>query len=73
MLTIDFFHYCSKSYYACPDDETFRYMAKLYSGSHFNMSQSQEFKAGITNGALWYVTCSKIFKIQKVPYDFTEI
>ncbi|XP_076898101.1 carboxypeptidase SOL1-like isoform X1 [Bidens hawaiensis] len=44
----------SKSYYACPDDETFRYMAKLYSGSHYNMSQSQEFKAGITNGALWY-------------------
>ncbi|XP_076925436.1 carboxypeptidase SOL1-like [Bidens hawaiensis] len=44
----------SKSYYACPDDETFRYMAKLYSESHYNMSQSQEFKAGITNGALWY-------------------
>ncbi|KAI7757424.1 hypothetical protein M8C21_016060 [Ambrosia artemisiifolia] len=44
----------SKNYYACPDDEAFRYMAKLYSGSHYNMSQSREFKAGITNGAYWY-------------------
>ncbi|KAI3760839.1 hypothetical protein L1987_51238 [Smallanthus sonchifolius] len=44
----------SKSYYACPDDEAFRYMAKLYSGSHYNMSRSQEFEAGITNGAHWY-------------------
>ncbi|MFS7912825.1 putative metallocarboxypeptidase D [Helianthus anomalus] len=44
----------SKSYYACPDDEAFKYMAKLYSGSHYNMSRSQEFKAGITNGAYWY-------------------
>nr|XP_043636786.1 carboxypeptidase SOL1 [Erigeron canadensis] len=44
----------SKSYYACPDDEAFRYMAKLYSGSHINMSHSNEFEAGITNGAHWY-------------------
>ncbi|KAK9072765.1 hypothetical protein SSX86_009200 [Deinandra increscens subsp. villosa] len=44
----------SKSYYACPDDEAFRYMAKLYSGSHYNMSRSEEFKEGITNGAYWY-------------------
>ncbi|XP_023728257.1 carboxypeptidase SOL1 [Lactuca sativa] len=44
----------SKSYFACPDDETFKYMAKLYSGSHFNMSQSSEFEEGITNGAQWY-------------------
>lgn len=44
----------SKSYYACPDDEAFRYMAKLYSGSHYNMSRSKEFEAGITNGAHWY-------------------
>ncbi|XP_071716188.1 carboxypeptidase SOL1 [Rutidosis leptorrhynchoides] len=44
----------SKSYYACPDDEVFIYMAKLYSGSHYNMSLSKEFDAGITNGAYWY-------------------
>ncbi|KAL4556706.1 hypothetical protein LXL04_034863 [Taraxacum kok-saghyz] len=44
----------SKSYYACPDDETFKYMAKVYSGSHFNMSKSEEFESGITNGAQWY-------------------
>lgn len=44
----------SKNYYACPDDEAFRYLAKLYSGSHFNMSRSNEFDSGITNGAYWY-------------------
>ncbi|KVH98605.1 Peptidase M14, carboxypeptidase A, partial [Cynara cardunculus var. scolymus] len=44
----------SKSYYACPDDEAFRYMAKLYSHSHHNMSRSKEFEEGITNGAHWY-------------------
>lgn len=44
----------SQNYYACPDDETFKYMAKLYSTSHFNMSSSNEFKEGIVNGAQWY-------------------
>ncbi|XP_022133691.1 carboxypeptidase SOL1 isoform X2 [Momordica charantia] len=43
-----------KYYYACPDDETFRFMASVYSRSHHNMSFSQEFQGGITNGASWY-------------------
>ncbi|KAJ0972802.1 hypothetical protein J5N97_020761 [Dioscorea zingiberensis] len=43
-----------KEYYACPDDRTFRYMASVYSHSHYNMSLSKEFEGGITNGALWY-------------------
>eukprot|EP00268_Persea_americana_P056242 TRINITY_DN6615_c0_g1_i9.p1 TRINITY_DN6615_c0_g1~~TRINITY_DN6615_c0_g1_i9.p1 ORF type:complete len:273 (+),score=47.55 TRINITY_DN6615_c0_g1_i9:509-1327(+) len=43
-----------KYYYACPDDKTFRYMASVYSHSHFNMSLSKEFEEGITNGAFWY-------------------
>ncbi|KAL6861527.1 hypothetical protein ACP4OV_017227 [Aristida adscensionis] len=44
----------SKRYYGCPDDKTFRYMAAVYSQSHYNMSLSKEFEGGITNGALWY-------------------
>ncbi|KAL5211596.1 hypothetical protein ABZP36_022443 [Zizania latifolia] len=44
----------SKQYYGCPDDKTFRYMALVYSQSHYNMSLSKEFKGGITNGAFWY-------------------
>ncbi|CAA6671716.1 unnamed protein product [Spirodela intermedia] len=43
-----------KEYYACPDDKTFRYMANVYSLSHRNMSLSNEFPGGITNGASWY-------------------
>ncbi|XP_073000243.1 carboxypeptidase SOL1 isoform X2 [Typha latifolia] len=43
-----------KQYYACPDDSTFRYMASIYSRSHYNMSLSKEFEGGITNGAFWY-------------------
>ncbi|KAI3465436.1 hypothetical protein Pfo_022099 [Paulownia fortunei] len=43
-----------KKYYGCPDDETFRYLASLYSKSHYNMSLSKEFPGGITNGAFWY-------------------
>ncbi|PHT50550.1 hypothetical protein CQW23_10297 [Capsicum baccatum] len=43
-----------KYYYGCPDDETFRYMASIYSRSHHNMSLSGEFPDGITNGAYWY-------------------
>ncbi|KAK4382637.1 Carboxypeptidase SOL1 [Sesamum angolense] len=43
-----------KNYYECPDDETFRYLASLYSRSHYNMSLSKEFPGGITNGAFWY-------------------
>ncbi|XP_068652267.1 carboxypeptidase SOL1-like [Aristolochia californica] len=43
-----------KQYYACPDDKTFQYIASVYSSSHYNMSQSEEFDGGITNGALWY-------------------
>ncbi|CAN8235503.1 unnamed protein product [Cochlearia groenlandica] len=43
-----------KYYYGCPDDETFRFLARIYSKSHRNMSLSQEFPEGITNGASWY-------------------
>ncbi|XP_060198684.1 carboxypeptidase SOL1 isoform X1 [Lycium barbarum] len=43
-----------KYYYGCPDDETFRQMASIYSHSHHNMSLSKEFPGGITNGAYWY-------------------
>nr|GMC55191.1 carboxypeptidase SOL1 [Ipomoea batatas] len=43
-----------KYYFACPDDETFRYMGSLYSHHHRNMSLSTEFPEGITNGAHWY-------------------
>ncbi|KAH9626049.1 hypothetical protein KSS87_000369 [Heliosperma pusillum] len=43
-----------RDYYACPDDETFRYLAGVYSHSHHNMSLSKEFPEGITNGAAWY-------------------
>lgn len=48
---------CRKQYFACPDDKTFRYMASIYSQSHYNMSLSTEFKGGITNGAHWYEKC----------------
>ncbi|CAA0842000.1 carboxypeptidase D- putative [Striga hermonthica] len=41
-------------YYGCPDDQTFRFLASLYSRSHYNMSLSKEFPGGITNGAFWY-------------------
>ncbi|CAI8604315.1 unnamed protein product [Vicia faba] len=41
-------------YYGCPDDEAFRFMASIYSHSHYNMSSSKEFVDGITNGAAWY-------------------
>ncbi|XP_042494833.1 carboxypeptidase SOL1 isoform X2 [Macadamia integrifolia] len=43
-----------KEYYACPDDKAFQHMASAYSRSHYNMSLSQEFVGGITNGAFWY-------------------
>ncbi|KAI4366834.1 hypothetical protein MLD38_022651 [Melastoma candidum] len=43
-----------KHYYACPDDETFRFLASTYSHFHYNMSSSKEFPEGITNGASWY-------------------
>ncbi|KAL6578273.1 suppressor of los1-1 [Orobanche minor] len=43
-----------KNYYGCPDDQTFRFLASIYSRSHYNMSRSKEFPGGITNGALWY-------------------
>ncbi|KAL2324664.1 hypothetical protein Fmac_023722 [Flemingia macrophylla] len=41
-------------YYGCPDDDAFRFMASIYSHSHYNMSLSKEFLGGITNGAAWY-------------------
>ncbi|KAJ4850240.1 hypothetical protein Tsubulata_008171 [Turnera subulata] len=41
-------------YYGCPDDDTFQFMASIYSNSHRNMSLSKEFPGGITNGASWY-------------------
>uniref|UniRef100_A0A7N0VN70 Peptidase M14 domain-containing protein n=1 Tax=Kalanchoe fedtschenkoi TaxID=63787 RepID=A0A7N0VN70_KALFE len=43
-----------KNYFSCPDDETFRFLASIYSHSHYNMSTSKEFEGGITNGASWY-------------------
>ncbi|KAL6527222.1 suppressor of los1-1 [Orobanche gracilis] len=43
-----------KNYCGCPDDQTFRFLASIYSKSHYNMSRSKEFPGGITNGALWY-------------------
>ncbi|KAL0432772.1 UNVERIFIED_CONTAM: Carboxypeptidase SOL1 [Sesamum latifolium] len=43
-----------KYYYGCPDDKTFRFLASVYSRSHYNMSLSKEFPGGITNGAYWY-------------------
>ncbi|KAI4346545.1 hypothetical protein L6164_007434 [Bauhinia variegata] len=42
------------NYYACPDDDIFQFMARIYSHSHYNMSFSKEFVEGITNGASWY-------------------
>eukprot|EP00250_Pteridium_aquilinum_P018190 c23981_g1_i2 orf=864-1883(+) len=41
-------------YSMCDDDETFRYLAKVYSGSHISMLKSTEFSEGVTNGAAWY-------------------
>ncbi|PON52678.1 Peptidase [Parasponia andersonii] len=43
-----------RNYNACPDDETFRFLASVYSRSHYNMSLSSEYPGGLTNGALWY-------------------
>ncbi|XP_057776034.1 carboxypeptidase SOL1 [Salvia miltiorrhiza] len=43
-----------RDYFGCPDDKTFRFLASLYSRSHYNMSLSKEFPDGITNGAFWY-------------------
>ncbi|KAH7835850.1 hypothetical protein Vadar_030488 [Vaccinium darrowii] len=43
-----------KNYYSCPDDKTFKFLASVYSLSHHNMSLSEEFQGGITNGASWY-------------------
>ncbi|XP_052203673.1 carboxypeptidase SOL1 isoform X2 [Diospyros lotus] len=47
-------HNQTRNYYGCPDDDTFRFLASIYSRSHHNMSLSEEFKGGITNGASWY-------------------
>ncbi|KAL8487046.1 hypothetical protein ACS0TY_023656 [Phlomoides rotata] len=44
----------SKNYFGCPDDKAFRFLASLYSRSHYNMSLSKEFPDGVTNGAFWY-------------------
>ncbi|KAJ6221517.1 hypothetical protein RDWZM_000062 [Blomia tropicalis] len=53
-------------YTSCPDDETFRYLALLYSKTHPQMplgnctdscasfEYNEHFKDGITNGAAWY-------------------
>ncbi|RDX84508.1 Carboxypeptidase SOL1, partial [Mucuna pruriens] len=41
-------------YYGCADDDAFRFIASIYSHSHYNMSSSKEFLGGITNGAAWY-------------------
>ncbi|KAK8643158.1 hypothetical protein V6N13_012465 [Hibiscus sabdariffa] len=42
-----------KNYHACSDDGTFRFLASIYSTSHYNMSLSKQFERGITNGAAW--------------------
>ncbi|KAH9569375.1 hypothetical protein CY35_03G130100 [Sphagnum magellanicum] len=42
------------TYAVCPDDETFRHLAGVYSQHHMLMSKSKEFVGGITNGAAWY-------------------
>ena len=44
----------------CDDDKTFRHLAKIYSAFHANMSRSNEFSGGITNGAAWWVLSSFI-------------
>ncbi|KAJ7513664.1 hypothetical protein O6H91_23G009500 [Diphasiastrum complanatum] len=44
----------STKYFKSPDDDSFRYLASIYSQYHTNMSKSSEFKDGITNGAAWY-------------------
>lgn len=45
-------------YEACPDDDTFKYLASTYAKAHANMSSAdnKEFPnaGGITNGAAWY-------------------
>ncbi|GAB4822565.1 hypothetical protein N2152v2_009611 [Parachlorella kessleri] len=41
-------------YWACPDDATFKHLARTYASAHRTMAKSQEFKDGITNGAAWY-------------------
>lgn len=41
-------------YSKCDDDETFRYLAKVYSNFHGSMFNSTEFSEGVTNGAAWY-------------------
>eukprot|EP00249_Psilotum_nudum_P024692 c29265_g2_i5 orf=101-1795(-) len=41
-------------YSTCPDDSAFRYLATIYSQFHANMSHSENFHGGITNGAAWY-------------------
>ncbi|KAF4365904.1 hypothetical protein G4B88_008377 [Cannabis sativa] len=57
-------------YYACPDDETFRFLASVYSRSHYNMSLSNEFPGGITNGAYWYPIYGACYplEIQQTEY-----
>lgn len=44
----------NSTYSACPDDATFRYLAKVYADAHADMHLSEEFAEGITNGAQWY-------------------
>eukprot|EP00095_Tigriopus_kingsejongensis_P002182 maker-scaffold2006_size22768-snap-gene-0.7 protein:Tk02182 transcript:maker-scaffold2006_size22768-snap-gene-0.7-mRNA-1 annotation:"carboxypeptidase d" len=51
-------HVSKGKYSASPDDQFFRYAAKLYSKNHPLMSQGhncrERFEDGITNGAQWY-------------------
>lgn len=49
------------NYYGCPDDDTYRFMASIYSHSHYNMSSSKEFPGGIVNGAFWYGNFNSAF------------
>lgn len=65
-----------RNYYACPDDETFRFLASVYSRSHHNMSLSNEFQGGITNGAHWYCNLLKarvVISVCHFSYQLTEI
>ena len=66
---------CRTKYSMCDDDKTFRHLAKIYSAFHANMSRSNEFSGGITNGAAWFVLYSFILQFsldQKAYYHIAE-
>ncbi|CAN6687044.1 unnamed protein product [Malus baccata var. baccata] len=50
-----------KDYHACPDDETFWFLASVYSRSQYNVSLSKEFEGGITIGAFWFKLAEQLW------------